>query len=146
LPAAKHRQVPDPLSLEVGIRIRRFRRLQNFSFDAFVEESGLGRGYVSELERGLVIPSLKTLAAVARTLDLTIADLVAGESDREVLFSELRGVSSLVIRQLRRELIRQGWEPPPPPSSHPSSAPPPRGRTSTRPPRRHSATLPKAGK
>lgn len=46
-----------------------------FSFDAFVEETGLGRGYVSELERGLVVPTLDSLERVAKALGVPVRDL-----------------------------------------------------------------------
>ncbi|NOU27909.1 MAG: helix-turn-helix transcriptional regulator [Polyangiaceae bacterium] len=101
--ASKHRRNPDPLAREVGERIRRMRKEREFSFDAFVEETGLGRGYISELERGLVVPSLTTLAIVARTLDLTIADLVLGHTDRELLFAELRTASVAQLRRMRAD-------------------------------------------
>jgi transcriptional regulator with XRE-family HTH domain len=100
-PGARHRGEPDPLAARVGQRIRMLRKTAEFTFDAFVEETGVGRGYLSELERGLVVPTIGTLARVARALELTIADLVAGESDREKLFDELRECSPVTIRELR---------------------------------------------
>ena len=75
--------------------------------DAFVEETGLGRGYVSELERGLVIPTIGTLARVAKALDVTVADLVVGESDRERLFVELRRADPKLLRELRDWLAKR---------------------------------------
>lgn len=100
------RTEPDPIAARVGERIRALRGETKFSFDAFVEETGLGRGYVSELERGLVVPTIGTLARVARALEVTIADLVCGESDRERLFEELRGQPSSVVREVR-DLLRR---------------------------------------
>jgi transcriptional regulator with XRE-family HTH domain len=101
--STKHRRSPHPFAQEIGGRIRRIRKEQEFSFDAFVEETGLGRGYISELERGLVVPSVATLATVARALELTVADLVAGSSERELLFVELRGVPAAFLRRVRAE-------------------------------------------
>jgi transcriptional regulator with XRE-family HTH domain len=101
--STKHRKSPHPLAQEIGGRIRRIRKEQEFTFDAFVEETGLGRGYISELERGLVVPSVATLATVARALELTIADLVAGTSEREQLFLELRGAPPAYLRKVRAE-------------------------------------------
>lgn len=100
-PAVRHRGQPDPLAQRVGERIRRLRKEAEFTFDAFVEESGLGRGYLSELERGLVVPTIGTLARVAKALELTVADLVIGESERERLFEELRHAPHAVLRDLR---------------------------------------------
>jgi transcriptional regulator with XRE-family HTH domain len=81
-----------------------------FAFDAFVEETGLGRGYVSELERGLVVPGVGTLARIATALGVTIADLVVGDTDRERLFEELRRRPTAMIRALRTEVGRRGGE------------------------------------
>ncbi len=100
-PGMRHRGEPDPLAARVGQRIRMLRKAAEFTFDAFVEETGVGRGYLSELERGLVVPTIGTLARVARALELTIADLVVGESDREKLFDELREAPPAIVRELR---------------------------------------------
>jgi transcriptional regulator with XRE-family HTH domain len=81
-PSKRHRDEPDPIAAEIGARIRRLRRAKKFTFDAFVGTTKLGRGYVSELERGLVVPTVAALAKVADALELTIADLVLGDSPR----------------------------------------------------------------
>ncbi len=103
---SRHRERPDPLAARIGQRIRALRSETAFAFDAFVEETGLGRGYVSELERGLVVPGVGTLARIARALGVTIADLVSGDTDRERLFDELRGRPVSVVRAFRTELAR----------------------------------------
>lgn len=102
--SGRHRTEPDPLAARIGQRVRALRIAEEFGFDAFVEETGLGRGYVSELERGLVIPTIGTLARVAKALDVTVADLVVGDSDRERLFHELRRADAKLLRELR-ELV-----------------------------------------
>ena len=91
----------------IGQRVRSLRNAEEFGFDAFVEETGLGRGYVSELERGLVIPTIGTLARVAKALEVTVADLVLGESDRERLFNELRRADPKLMRELRDWLSKR---------------------------------------
>ena len=98
--ARRHRTKPDPLAKVVGERIRNLRKQQDFRFDAFVEETGLGRGYVSELERGLVVPSIHSLSKVARALGLTLADIVLGDSRREAFFEATRGISDEDVEQL----------------------------------------------
>jgi len=92
--------VPDPLALAVGTRIRQIRKEMDFTFDAFVEETGLGRGYVSELERGLVVPTIHALAKVATALEVTVADLVLGDSAREQLFAATRGLADGDVRAI----------------------------------------------
>jgi transcriptional regulator with XRE-family HTH domain len=82
------------------------------TFDALVDSTGLGRGYISELERGLVVPTVGALSRVASGLGVTIADLVLGDSDRERIFDDLRDQRSSVIREIR-ERVRglRGGEP-----------------------------------
>ena len=105
---SRHRARPDPLAARIGQRIRQLRTEAEFAFDAFVEETGLGRGYVSELERGLVVPGVGTLAKVARALDVTIDDLVVGDTERERLFDELRGRPASLVRTLRDTTRKDG--------------------------------------
>ena len=70
-----------------------------------MEETGLGRGYVSELERGTVVPTIRTLAKVAKALQLSIADLVAiGDTRREKLFCETRGLDDSQLEPILREV------------------------------------------
>ena len=104
---SRHRDRPDPLAARIGLRIRHLRTEAAFAFDAFVEETGLGRGYISELERGLVVPGVGTLARVAGALGVTLADLVSGDTERERLFDELRGRPVSVIRAAREAARRQ---------------------------------------
>jgi transcriptional regulator with XRE-family HTH domain len=86
----------------VGAQIRRLRFEDGFTFDAFVEETGLGRGYISELERGLVVPTLTSLDRVAVALEVTVADLVVGEDPRERLFDVARRLPPVEVRRLLR--------------------------------------------
>jgi transcriptional regulator with XRE-family HTH domain len=102
--APRHRTRPDALALRIGEIVRGLRLERGFTFDAFVEETGLGRGYVSELERGLVVPGAAALAKLAGALEVTIADLVLGATERELLFGELRAVPTEHVARIRREL------------------------------------------
>ncbi len=54
------------------------------TFAAFVKECGLGRGYINELERGVVVPTITALHKIATVLGVSMADLVAeaGETSR----------------------------------------------------------------
>lgn len=103
----RHRQEPDPFAQEIGARIRQLRNEQNFSFDAFVGVTGLGRGYVSELERGLAVPTVNTLARIAAAFSVTVADLVLGDSLREELFAETLGLPQHDILALLEEAQRR---------------------------------------
>ena len=100
----RHRATPDAHAKIVGARIRALRKEKEFSFDAFVEETELGRGYISELERGLVVPSLTALAKVARALELTVADLVADDSPRERLFLATRSLEDKQVLAILKQV------------------------------------------
>lgn len=102
--SARHRRVPDLLAQRIGSRIHDLRADVGLGFNAFVTRTGLGRGYVSELERGLVVPTVASLARVAEALGVTVADLVVGTSERERLFDELRGEPMAVVRELRERI------------------------------------------
>src|SRR5215469_3267904 len=98
----RHRKVPHPVARAVGLRVRAIRVEANWSFDAFVEETGLGRGYISELERGLVVPTVVALAKIAAALEVTVADLVLGDSPRERLFDVARRAGEKEIALMLR--------------------------------------------
>jgi transcriptional regulator with XRE-family HTH domain len=92
--------VPDALAKRIGARIKALRIARAISFDAFVEECEVGRGYVSELERGLVNPSARVLEKVAGVLEVTMADLILGDSVREQLLEATLDLSEADVRRL----------------------------------------------
>lgn len=104
--AKHHRVEPDPLARTVGQRVRRLRLERGFVFDAIVEEAGLGRGYISELERGMVVPTVGALAKVASALEVTVADLVLGDTPREQLFELLRDADDADVERPLAEFRR----------------------------------------
>ena len=96
----RHRHQPVEEARHLGERVRRLRLEKGFSFDAFVEEVGLGRGYVSELERGLVVPSLTALHKLASALELTVADLLCGDTPRDRLYELMRTLPAPQLAEL----------------------------------------------
>lgn len=69
-PSRDHAEVPakDSLHRNLG-RVLRERRLSvDLSQEQLAHRSGLSPEYISELERGLKSPSVRTLAALAKTL------------------------------------------------------------------------------
>ncbi len=99
----RHRKSPDAGALSVGRRVKLLRREAGMSFSELVAESGLGRGYISELERGLVVPGLHALQKLAGALEVTTADLVLGDSVREELFDATRGMTDAEVTRLAKE-------------------------------------------
>lgn len=80
--------------------MKAIRGARGINFDAFVEECEVGRGYVSELERGLVVPSATVLDKVAAVLEVTMADLVLGDTNREELFRETADLNDEQVQRL----------------------------------------------
>ena len=102
----QHRTEPDPLAAKVGARVRQLRLEKSFSFDEFVAETELGRGYISELERGLVVPTVGALSRVAETLDVTLLDLVTFPDDdpRQEVVDLSRHFTNTRLRGLVKEM------------------------------------------
>jgi transcriptional regulator with XRE-family HTH domain len=63
-----------------GREIRRHRQGLGLSQEQLAERAGLHRNYVGFLERGERNASLKTLFAVARSLGISLGELLAGVS------------------------------------------------------------------
>jgi transcriptional regulator with XRE-family HTH domain len=61
---------------EFATVLRKLRLEKGFSQEAFAFEVGIHRTYVSQLERGLKSPSLKTLQKIAQVLGITLSDLM----------------------------------------------------------------------
>ena len=106
----RHRKRPDPQALAVGKRVRALRKERDFSFDEFVAETELGRGYISELERGLVAPGIHALARLAKTLDVAVADLVLADTPRERLFDLTRDLPDADVEDLIADVERSRAE------------------------------------
>ena len=66
----------DDASVAVGARIRALRRERGLSLAALAQAAGIGKGSLSELETGRRNPTLATLYAVARPLEVPLGRLV----------------------------------------------------------------------
>jgi transcriptional regulator with XRE-family HTH domain len=62
----------------LGKRIAMLRREHGYSQEAFAYEVDLARSYVSGVERGVRNLSFKTVARIAKTLGISIAELCDG--------------------------------------------------------------------
>jgi transcriptional regulator with XRE-family HTH domain len=106
------REKPDALALAVGRRIRALRDEAGITLEqlAFTSESrkkrDLSKGHLSSLERGLVMPTVATLKAIADRLGVSVVDLVndPSEDDRARLIELTRRLTPGVVRRLLREL------------------------------------------
>lgn len=61
--------------LRIGKNLQALRKARGLTQEAFANESGFDRGYVSGLERGVRNPSALVLARIAAALEVDIAAL-----------------------------------------------------------------------
>ena len=66
----------EPIEKQLGKRIRQFRGTQKLSQEELAYKAGVHRTYLGGIERGERNPSLKNLAAIAKALNVRLADLV----------------------------------------------------------------------
>src|SRR5687767_12415703 len=71
------RRAPHPLALAIGERVRHLREEAGLTQEKLAYESDFGsKGYLSGLEKGLVLPSLQKLSLLAEHLGLEVFDLL----------------------------------------------------------------------
>jgi transcriptional regulator with XRE-family HTH domain len=59
-----------------GHRVRELRKARELSQEAFADECGLDRTYISGIERGKRNVALRNIEAIARALGTTISELM----------------------------------------------------------------------
>lgn len=64
--------------LQLGERVRRLREARGWSQESFAHEGGLGRSFAGAIERGEKDVRLSTLLKVARTLGVSVSQLLKG--------------------------------------------------------------------
>jgi transcriptional regulator with XRE-family HTH domain len=72
----------------IGWNIRRLRAARELTQEDFATDSGLDRGYISGLERGVRNPSVLVLERIAKALDGDVAELLDAAKAAE--FAKLR--------------------------------------------------------
>ncbi|MEI8390446.1 MAG: helix-turn-helix transcriptional regulator [bacterium] len=60
------------LNIQVGNRITQLRQEQKLTLEKLAYESGISKGGLSEIERGLKEPRLSTLVKLCETLDISL--------------------------------------------------------------------------
>ncbi len=59
--------------LEIGSRLRKLRKGKHMSLSVLAEKSNVSTGLISQIERGLVAPSVVSLYHIAQALDVDIS-------------------------------------------------------------------------
>lgn len=101
------RSKPDALALAVGRRIRALREELGMTQEQLAYTSALGsKGHLSSLEKGLVMPTVATLRALADGLGVHVMDLVNDprDGDRAKILELTRGLPPGVLRKLVKDL------------------------------------------
>lgn len=73
-PSPSHAQ--DPVLVAFGDAVRAFRREQSISQEELAYRSGVDRSYMSSIERGEQNVGLMSVARIAQTLGVSIAELM----------------------------------------------------------------------
>jgi transcriptional regulator with XRE-family HTH domain len=101
------RTKPNALALAIGRRIQALRAEAGLTLEQVAYTSELGsKGHLSNLEKGLVMPTVATLKVIADRLDVLVADLVTDprDGDRAKLIELTRGLPRGVLHKLVKEL------------------------------------------
>ncbi|HMA93333.1 MAG TPA: XRE family transcriptional regulator [Polyangiaceae bacterium] len=98
---------PNPLAQAIGLRIKQLRAEQGVTAEKLAYESEVGsKGFMSDIEHGLALPSLTTLERIAQRLDVSLFDLLVlpSRSNREQLVEWTRSMPQGALVKLLREL------------------------------------------
>ena len=91
----------------VGRRVRSAREELQLTQEQLAERAGLHVSYVGQIERGLREPSLKSLFAVAKALNLQVAALLSEAEEKEDrLLRELRRAMGALKPPQQREVLK----------------------------------------
>ena len=87
----------------VGARIRHLRRDRGFTQEQLGERAGLSYKFVGEVERGVGNPTVSSLEAIAKALDLPVGELFV--DDRQpAAFATLSPRDYATVREARDSL------------------------------------------
>jgi len=67
-----------PLSVRFGDKIKQLRKARELSQEAFADQCGFDRTYISGIERGRRNPSLAAIETLAKALGISVSDLFDG--------------------------------------------------------------------
>lgn len=65
------------LNHQFGFVVRQFREQRRWSQEVLADAAGLNRSYLGEIERGDAMPSLATIAKLAKAFELSLSELMA---------------------------------------------------------------------
>ncbi len=75
------------MPMEIGKRIKQLRVKSNLTLEELASRTELTKGYLSQLERNLALPSIQTLEDITEALGTTMAQFFAEEADEKIVFT-----------------------------------------------------------
>ena len=93
----------DKLPKHVANTLRAARLAKGMTQEELAGRLDMATESISHFERGVTMPSLKTIAAAARSLDVDLSDLFLGVADKRPI-SARRAEQEAVLRRRVREL------------------------------------------
>jgi quercetin dioxygenase-like cupin family protein len=96
----KHDGTPvETAEQRIGPELKRLRERAGLSVRAFAEQAGFSASFISQLENGVVSPSIASLEKIAAMLGMTLGDLFAASEATDVA----------VVRADVRPNFRSSW-------------------------------------
>lgn len=65
------------LSIHFGPVVKQVREQQGWTQEVLADQASLNRSYIGEVERGTAVPSISTVAKLAKALGVSASDLLA---------------------------------------------------------------------
>jgi len=84
----------------VGAHIRRLRGQAGISVRTLARQTGFSPSFISQLENGLVSPSINSMEKIAAALGATLGEFFVAAAD---------GEGGLVVRAADRQALTSGW-------------------------------------
>ncbi|MFH1955067.1 MAG: helix-turn-helix transcriptional regulator [Pseudomonadota bacterium] len=86
----------EKLLKDLGERIRDLRKAERLSQEALAERVGINPKYLGQIERAETAPSLNTLCKITTACGITMSELFAFGSSKEVIDSKERLISEII--------------------------------------------------
>lgn len=108
------RQAPNVVSLAdasddgIGRKLRLRRSIKGLSLQDVAEKADISIGLLSQIERGLTMPSIKSLRQICSALDMPVGwlfDVAEGEHEDVVVRASARRVMNLGPKGMTKELM-----------------------------------------
>jgi transcriptional regulator with XRE-family HTH domain len=104
------RQAPEDLSSKVGERLRDIRKRSNIKLAELASLTGISIGTISQLERGLASPTVRTIFTISSALGISPARLLdpeieSREAETEYVVRSGRGRALIETEALRKYVI-----------------------------------------